>query len=75
MLRAALLSIAMATPAYAAEMSGQEAMQIYQACLQQATNQCRRNTRYCQNYRQSYVKVCMLQNNVPTETIMLLLYG
>ena len=69
-----VLTVLWCSPAIAKEMSGDQAAKIFDACAKAAQKQCPRNSIYCDSYRRSFVKVCMVRNDVPPELIIIFLY-
>lgn len=61
-----------ATPV-ANAMSGAEVSRIYVECTKAAEKQCKRNTKYCQAYRRGFVKMCLVENEVPADIIIVLM--
>lgn len=60
-----------ATP-IANAMSGAEATRIYVECSKAAEKQCNRNSKYCRAFRREFVKVCLVEKDVPADLIIVL---
>lgn len=74
-MRAATLVLMMsfATVASAQELTPQQITQAYKWCTDQAFAKCSAFTTYCDGYRHSFLKVCLVNAGVPPDYIMMLL--
>lgn len=67
-----LIAALLATGAEAAPV-GKQISEIYLACEEAAFNQCGRESVRCRAFRRSYIKVCLINNEVPADYIEMLL--
>lgn len=65
--------IAFVGSAIADDLAGRQAMEAYQYCLTEASKHCNVYTIYCDNYRRSFVKSCMISIGIDPDYIKLLL--